>query len=194
MDLSDFLITNYDIDMLCNIVNCGLTTQNEVYVHVLQEVVRCVLEIVNSTDMECSRYDIVTVHSSFNLSDYLGKELLNDSNCILDILFKDIDFNTFRREAVEFYLRTFNGLLPIYVDAYDDSEKRGKCETILIALEEKINNITCSKYIQKELYRALFMSVNGYEGDWSKVKTDYSYKDIEFLNSCLLYTSPSPRD
>lgn len=182
LDLSDFLITNYDIDMLCNIVNCGLTTQNEVYVHVLQEVVRCVLEIVNSTDMECSRYDIVTVHSSFNLSDYLGKELLNDSNCILDILFKDIDFNTFRREAVEFYLRTFNGLLPIYVDAYDDSEKRGKCETILIALEEKINNITCSKYIQKELYRALFMSVNGYEGDWSKVKTDYSYKDIEFLN------------
>lgn len=182
LELFDFDISDYDIDTLCNIVNSGCTLNNSVFVHVLREVVECTVEIFNTKEQKYKRSDIVSISSTYGLSDYLGEELLENTDVVIDILFKNIDFTSFSYDAIEWYQRTFSRLLPKYFDAYNDTALRSKCEYALLVLEEKINQITCDNYTRKELYRALIMSVNGFEGDWSKIQTSYSYKDTEFLN------------
>lgn len=116
------------------------------------------------------------------LSEFMGKELLENFDSVIDILFSNIDFTSFSDKSIEFYQRVFGVLLPIYVDAFNEPNIRCKCKSILLGLEEIINDVKCDDYVRNKLYRSLILSVNGYEGDWSKVQMDYSYADIQFLN------------
>ncbi len=183
LDLSGFDISNYDVETLCSIVGCGAKLENHTFVLVLREVVRCVIDMWNSVKEHYRHYYTINVYSAGELSEFLGKELLQDPDCVIDILFSDIDFASFSEEAIKFYLRVFGVLLPKYVDSYNNSKLRHKCETVLQLLEQKINAIKCNDYVRKELYRSLIMSVSGYEGDWSQVPTNYTYNDIQFLNT-----------
>ena len=180
--MDSFDISDYDIDILCHIVNCGCTLNNTVFVYVLHEVVKCVVEIFNEKEKDYRYSDIVGTSSTFWLSDYLGKELIENTDIVIDILFSNINFTSFSHDATEWYQRILSSLLPIYFDAYNNAMQRTKCEYALSVLEEKINTMKCDKYTRKEFYRALIMSVNGFEGDWSKIQTSYSYKDTQFLD------------
>lgn len=182
LDLSSFSISNCDVDSLCNIVNCGYTLKNDSFALVLCEVVRYIIDTWNSNTERYKRKDVFSIHSSMELTEFMGKELIENFDSVIDILFSDIDFTSFSDETIEFYQRVFGVLLPVYVDAFNDAILRGKCESILLELEERINNIKCDDYVRNKLYRSLILSVSGYEGDWSKVQTNYSYADIQFLN------------
>lgn len=183
LDLSSFSISNCDVDLLCKIVNCGYTLKNEGFALVLREVVRYIIDKWNSNTERYKRKDVVSIHSSMELSEFMGKELLENFDSVIDILFNDIDFTSFSNNAIEFYQSVFGVLLPVYVDAFNDSNLRCKCKYVLLGLEEKINKIKCDDYVRNKLYRSLILSVSGYEGNWSKVQTNYSYADIQFLNS-----------
>lgn len=182
LNLSSFSIFEYDINMLCNIVNCGCTLKNDVFAHVLRETVRYIITKWNSTNEQYKRNDIVSINCSMELSKFMGKELLENFDSVIDILFSNIDFTSFSDKSIEFYQRVFGVLLPIYVDAFNEPNIRCKCKSILLGLEEIINDVKCDDYVRNKLYRSLILSVNGYEGDWSKVQMDYSYADIQFLN------------
>ena len=49
-------------------------------------------------------------------------------------------------------------------------------------IEKKVNDID-EEYVRIQLYKSLMLSVTRYcTGDWSKIKTNYSYVDKQFLN------------
>jgi len=117
------------------------------------------------------------------VSDFLGGELFDNLDLTMSVLFDEIDFTKFSKDAVDFYLNIFGTLLPSYVDAYNNRPRRKQCEAALSAIESKVNGIHCADWVRQELYRSLILSVSGFEGDWSKIPTSYSYADIQFLNA-----------
>lgn len=52
----------------------------------------------------------------------------------------------------------------------------------ILYIEKKVNDID-EEYVRIQLYKSLMLSVTRYcTGDWSKIKTNYSYVDKQFLN------------
>lgn len=182
-DLSTFSIEECDINTLCNIVNCGLALNEDYYKKILHELIKGMLKTWNLSKDRYSCLELIEMHYSMEVSDFLGKELFENLDHVMDILFSGIDFTKFTDESIEFYQRIFDIILPVYVDAYKDSKRRHQCEKILLELEEKVKKIDCSDNLKKGLYRSLILSISGYEGDWSKVNTEYSFSDIQFLNN-----------
>lgn len=182
LKLTTFSLDNFDIRTLYGIINCGLSLKNNQFRLVVSNIVNCLLNMWNSNDARFYNEPLIKSYETYDLSDFLGSSLFEELDIVLDILFSNTDFQLFSTESVEFYQRVFGCLLPIYVDAYEDKNKRNKCEDIIYKLEGKLNSITCSNNVRYGLYKSLILSVSGYEGDWSKVKTSYSYSDISFLN------------
>lgn len=57
-----------------------------------------------------------------------------------------------------------------------------KCKKKILYIEKKVNDID-EEYVRIQLYKSLMLSVTRYcTGDWSKIKTNYSYVDKQFLN------------
>lgn len=180
---SEFVDDDYDLSTLCSIVNCGINIQNPSYYSIVQSLVRNIITILNIKDSNHSHVERLDTYTSRMVADYLGEELFNNIELIMSILFDEIDFTKFSSGAVEFYLDAFRTLLPSYVDAYNNPSCRKQCETALYAIESKINAIDCADWVRRDLYRSLILSASGFEGDWSKVSTDYSYADVQFLNT-----------
>lgn len=138
---------------------------------------------LNIKDSHNSRVERPDTYTTRIVTDYLGGELFDNLELTMSVLFDEIDFTKFSSEAVDFYLNVFGTILPSYVDAYNNPPRRKQCETTLSAIESRVNAINCADWVRRELYRSLILSVSGFEGDWSKVPTDYSYADIQFLNT-----------
>ena len=182
LKITTFSLDDFDIRTLYEIINCGLSLKNNQFRLVISNIVSCLLNMWNSDDTRFYNEHLIKSYETYDLSDFLGSSLFEELDIVLDILFSNTDFQLFSTESVEFYQRVFGCLLPIYVDAYEDKTKRNKCEDIIYKLEGKVNSITCSNNVLYGLYKSLILSVSGYEGDWSKVNTSYSYSDIVFLN------------
>lgn len=181
-NLTEFVIDDYDLSTLCSIVACGINIKDPFYCSVVQSLVRTIISILNIKDSYHSHVERLDPYTSRMVTDYLGKELFENIDLAMSILFDEIDFAKFSKGAVDFYLHVFGTLLPSYVDAYNNPSRRKQCETALSAIEAKVNAISCADWVRQELYRSLILSASGFEGDWSKVPTDYSYADIQFLN------------
>lgn len=182
-DLTDLVADDYDLDMLCSIVNCGISIEKPQYYAIVQLLIRNIVAILCMDDSDCLPVERFDTYTSRMVTDYLGEELLSDIDGIVNALFDGIDFTQFSKDAVDFYLKVFGKLLPRYVDAYKTPLCRKQCETAIYAIEAKINAVNCTEWVRRGLYRSLILSVSGFEGDWSQVPTAYSYADIQFLNN-----------
>lgn len=181
-DLSGFNIHEHDVQTLCNIVNTNFDLDEE-KTFILKELIAEMLNILNSNQSEYKHSSLLGFMYTYHVADYLGEALFEDSKIILEIMFSSIDFSMFKQDAIDFYLRTFHIILCKYVDSHSDFKTRKQCESILLEIEAKINSTVNADGVKYQLYRSLILSVNGYEGDWSKVKTKYSFADVQFLNT-----------
>lgn len=181
--VTDFAVDDYDLSTLCSIVDCGVNIREPLHLAIVQSLVRDIIAILNTKESYHSRVEQLDTYTSRMVTDYLGEELFDNLDLVMGILFDEIDFTKFSNDAVDFYLNVFGTLLPNYVDAYANPSRRKQCENALSAIEAKVNAINCADWVRRALYRALILSVSGFEGDWSKVSTDYSYADIQFLNT-----------
>lgn len=182
-NLTAFVADDYDLSTLCSIVDCGISLKEPLHYSIVQSLVRNIVTTLNIKDPYDSRVERLDTYTTRIVTDFLGGELFDNLELTMSILFGELDFTKFSKNAVDFYLDVFGTLLPSYVDAYNNPPRRRQCEAALSAIESKVNGIDCADWVQRELYRALILSVRGFEGDWSKVPTDYSYADIQFLNS-----------
>lgn len=182
LNFSETPLEDFDCNILSNIWICGLDFNDDDYLYVVNKLVHRMLNFWNSKKYYRRNRKIITIYSSNAVADMIGNELFDNTNKALDLLFDGVDLSDFSNDSIEFFLSVFNQLLPVYVDSYSNTEKRSKCEKVLLELEKTLENIDYDGWQKKKLYRSLILSVNGYEGDWSKITTQYSYKDIQFLN------------
>lgn len=182
LNISDLSIEKFDINVLYHVVYCGLTIAEPTVSLIIKEIIKCLFEDWTLYKYKNHRGTSINFSVSYEIADFLGGQLFENHEKVLDILFTNFDFTKFNKDVTDFYVKVFGCLLPKYVDAYNNFNDRKQCETVIFALEEKLNSIICEPKTRAELYRALILSVSGYEGDWSKVKTGYSYEDIQFLN------------
>ena len=182
-NLIEFVADDYDLATLCSIVDCGINLKEPLHHSIVQSLIRNIVVILNIKDSYDSRVERLDTYTTRIVTDFLGEELFDNLDLTMSVLFDEIDFTKFSKDAVDFYLNVFGALLPGYVDAYNNPPRRRQCEAVLSAIESKVNSINCTDWVRQELYRSLILSVRGFEGDWSKVPTGYSYSDIQFLNT-----------
>lgn len=182
-NLTEFVIDDHDLTTLCSVVDCGINLKEPLHHSIIQSLVRNIVTILNIKDSYDSRVEQLNTYTTRIVADFLGGELFDNLELTMSILFDEIDFTKFSKNAVGFYLNVFGTLLPSYVDAHNNHPRRKQCEAALSAIESKVNGINCADWVRQELYRSLILSVSGFEGDWSKLPTSYSYADIQFLNA-----------
>lgn len=182
-NLIEFVADDYDLATLCSIVDCGINLKEPLHHSIVQSLIRNIIVILNIKDSYDSRVERLDTYTTRIVTDFLGGELFDNLDLTMSVLFDEIDFTKFSKDAVDFYLNVFGALLPGYVDAYNNPPRRRQCEAVLSVIESKVNSIDCTDWVRQELYRSLILSVRGFEGDWSKVPTGYSYSDIQFLNT-----------
>lgn len=179
-NISNFEISNFDIYTLYHILNCDIYIDDDNIKNVMIQMVKSLIRKLNAKNNSSSSEIVLDI--KYAISNYLREELFSNTNIVLDILFNDIDFSYFSDDAIDFYLDIFY-ILPTYVDSYNDKTKRASCEKIIYSLENKIKENVCDGYAKNKLYRPLFLSIRGYEGNWDKVETKYSLPDTQFLNN-----------
>ena len=185
LDISVFDIDNFDLVTLYQVVNCGLPIHNPNLAMVIKNLLNAIVKIWSSNHRTRNAHEVLG--SYYHVKFFLREEFIKDESCasaILNILFEDVDFSTFKREAIEFYLNIFSGLLADYFDSHSDRVRRAKCINIIKLLEEKVVVIKEEK-IKIELFKSLIFSATQYGGggDWSKLPAGYSYQDKLILNS-----------
>ena len=180
VDFSKFDISNYDIDILCNIACCGLDTEDETFAMIINSIVKCMIQIWHKNS------EIIDIFQEYKVSSCLQSELNiigRNSQNVYDILFKDIDFSIFTKKTMEFYEDVLSGFLTAYVDGFRENGKRDDIEKKIRILETYVNGIP-EEYVRNTLERRLFLCKGRYSRwDVSKVKAEYSYKDKCFLNA-----------
>lgn len=180
VDFSKFDISNYDIDILCNIACCGLDTEDETFAMIINSIVKCMIQIWHKNS------EIIDIFQEYKVSSCLQSELNiigRNSQNVYDILFKDIDFSIFTKKTMEFYEDVLSGFFTAYVDGFRENGKRDDIEKKIRILETYVNGIP-EEYVRNTLERRLFLCKGRYSRwDVSKVKAEYSYKDKCFLNT-----------
>ena len=186
VDLSEFDISNYDIDLLCNIACCGLDTEDEEFVIVINSIVQCMIEIWHNNCKEMRAHEIIDTFQEHKVSSYFQRELNmtgRNPEAVYDILFKETDFSIFTRDTVDFYEDVLSGFLVAYVDGFREKGKRDDIEKKIRILETYVNNIP-EDYVRNILEKRLFLCKGRYSRwDVNKVQAEYSYKDKCFLNA-----------
>ena len=186
VDLSEFDIRNYDIDLLCNIACCGLDTEDEEFVIVINSIVQCMIEIWHKNCKEMRAHEIIDTFQEHKVSSYFQRELNmtgRNPEAVYDILFKETDFSIFTRDTVDFYEDVLSGFLVAYVDGFREKGKRDDIEKKIRILETYVNNIP-EDYVRNILEKRLFLCKGRYSRwDVNKVQAEYSYKDKCFLNA-----------
>ena len=144
IDLSGFDISNYDIDLLCNIAYCGLDTEDERFVIVIKSIVQCMIQIWHKSCKEMRAHEIIDTFQEHKVSSYFQRELNmigRNPEAVYDILFKETDFSIFTRDTVDFYEDALSGFLVAYVDGFREKGKRDDIEKKIQILETYVNNI-----------------------------------------------------
>ncbi len=194
VDLSEFDISNYDIELLCNVACCGLDTEDERFVIVINSIVQCMIQIWHKNCKEMRAHEILNTFQEYKVSSYFQRELNmmgRSPKAVYDILFKEADFSIFTRDTVDFYEDTLSGFLPAYVDGFREKGKRADIENKIHTLEIYVNNIP-EGYVRNTLEKRLFLCKGRYDRwDVNKVKTEYSYRDKCFLNTQIEKYGPN---
>ena len=186
VDFSEFDISNYDIAILCNIASCGLDTEDEKFVIVINSIVQCMIQMWHKNRKKMRAHEIIDTFQEHKVSSYFQRELNiigRSPEAVYDILFKETDFSIFTRDTLDFYEDALSGFLTAYVDGFREKGKRDDIEKKIRILETYVNNIQ-EKYVRNILEERLFLCKGRYSRwDVNKVKAEYSYKDKCFMNA-----------
>lgn len=185
LEIDVFDMSNYDISTICHVANCGLNFTNESFRMVIHEILLCVIDIWKYTKRNYNAHEIFDVYQEHEIIELFQREMIqtqDDAKMAIDILFEEIDFTKFTTDTIEFYQDIFGNFLCEFFDSYVDSKRRNICKKKILYIEKKVNDID-EEYVRIQLYKSLMLSVTRYcTGDWSKIKTNYSYVDKQFLN------------
>ena len=185
LEIDVFDMSNYDISIICYVANCGLNFTNESFRMVIHEILLCVIDIWKYTKRNYNAHEIFDVYQEHEIIELFQREMIqtqDDAKMAIDILFEEIDFTKFTTDTIEFYQDIFGNFLCEFFDSYVDSKRRNICKKKILYIEKKVNDID-EEYVRIQLYKSLMLSVTRYcTGDWSKIKTNYSYVDKQFLN------------
>lgn len=180
-----FDMSNYDISTICYVANCGLNFMNESFRMVIHEILLCLIDIWKCTKSSHNAHKIFNVYQEYEIIEMFQREMIqtrDDAKAVIDILFEKIDFTKFTTDTIEFYQNIFGDFFCEFFDSYADSKRRNICKKKILSIEKKVNDID-EEYVRVQLYKSLMLSVTRYcIGDWSKIKTNYSYADKQFLN------------
>lgn len=174
-------IKHYDLNSLIDVTNCGLNLDDDGFC----ELFILMLKYID-VEIKKQRHGI-DVYQSHRIVCYMQKQLQDRSlsNKAIDILFECIDFENASENSFNLYNDIFNYNLSSYFDAHNNSQIRSNIQDTMNYLEQKIQSIENSG-IRIELYKPLLFSSTRYGcGDWSKIKTKYSYMDKVYLNTQL---------
>ena len=175
--IKDNLITTNDI--ITKAQN-DLNFQKKLY-----KVLKDEYENFNITKRNYNAHEIFDVYQEHEIIELFQREMIqtqDDAKMAIDILFEEIDFTKFTTDTIEFYQDIFGNFLCEFFDSYVDSKRRNICKKKILYIEKKVNDID-EEYVRIQLYKSLMLSVTRYcTGDWSKIKTNYSYVDKQFLN------------
>ena len=138
-----FDINQYDISVLCRLVNCGMTLYNEQFYVVIRAILHQLIEIWHSYDRKGRRVDVLDTYDEREVCDFLKTELINPekTDLVIDLLFSEVDFSKAVSDTYEFYEEVLIGYLPNYVDAYNDNALRRKFKMIAEKIENRIHTI-----------------------------------------------------
>lgn len=185
LEIDVFDMSNYDISTICYVANCGLNFTNESFRMVIHEILLCVIDIWKCTKRNYNAHEIFDVYQEHEIIELFQWKMIqtqDDAKMAIDILFEEIDFTKFTTDTIEFYQDIFGNFLCEFFDSYVDSKRRNICKKKILYIEKKVNDID-EEYVRIQLYKSLMLSVTRYcTGDWSKIKTNYSYVDKQFLN------------
>ena len=185
LEIDVFDMSNYDISTICYVANCGLNFTNESFRMVIHEILLCMIDIWKYTKRNYNAHEIFDVYQEHEIIGLFQREMIqtqDDAKMAIDILFEEIDFTKFTTDTIEFYQDIFGNFLCEFFDSYVDSKGRNICKKKILYIEKKVNDID-EEYVRIQLYKSLMLSVTRYcAGDWSKIKTNYSYVDKQFLN------------
>lgn len=183
--LTEFDISQYDISILCRIVNCGVSISKELVYTVTKAIVHQLITIWYAGNNTRSNSAVINVYDEVDVRSFLNRELLatKSTDLVIDLLFSEFDPSRFVSDTYEFYEEVLIGYLPRYIDAYNDAALRRNYKEIAGKIEVRVRTVT-DKRARTQLYRVLFLpSPKFYHGDWSTCKTHYSYADKLFINS-----------
>jgi hypothetical protein len=184
LEINDFNMNDYDISTMCYVANCGLNFTNESFIMVIRNILLCVIDIWKYSKKDYNAPRIFDVYQEYEIVELFQREMIqtqDDANTAIDILFDEIDFTRFTTDTIKFYQDILGNFLCEFFDSYADSKRRNICKRKILYIEKKVNNIA-EEHVRIQIYKSLMLSVTGHCGDWSKIKTNYSYADKQFLN------------
>ncbi len=187
LNIVNFNIDNYDLNSLCHIANCGKNFGDNLFCTMVKEIIKFIIDIKNDKSNEYKN-DILDMYQEYEIIRLFERELAyidKGYEKIIDLIFDDIDFSKFKREATEFYLEILSCFIVLYCNSYNDRNMRAIIERKLKYIELKIQNIKF-EHVKQELSKCLYLSPGKYDRwDPNKIKTKYEYKNKKFLNEQL---------
>lgn len=187
LNIDEININNYDLKTLCHISNCGKSFNDNLFCKIIKEILKLIIFIKNDDSNEYKNY-ILDTYQEYEITRLFERELAykdKDYEKIIDLIFDDMNFAKFKKEAIEFYLDILNCFLALYLDSYSDKNKRVIIERKIKYIESKIEKIEV-EYVKQEFSKCLYLSFGRFcKWNPSKVKTKYDYKDKKFLNEQL---------
>ena len=171
----------FDFNSLISVTNCGLDLDDDSFCNVFILIIQMLDEELRKNQSEI---DLYSIHKIVH---FMQQQIQNQvlSHMAIDILFDNIDFENATEKIVDLYNDIFSYNLSAFFDGHNNSQIRSNVQDTMNYLEQKIQSIE-NQDIRIELYKPLLLSSTRYGcGDWSKIKTKYSYMDKVYLNSQL---------
>lgn len=176
------LSKQFDFDILISVTNCGLDLNDDSFCKVFILILQMLDDDLKKNRSASNLYNINKIVC------YIQQQIQKRSSYkkAIDILFDNIDFENATKKTIDLYDDIFSYNLPAYFDGHTNAQIRLDIQNVLEYLENRINSID-NQSIKVELYKALILSSTRYDcGDWSKLKTKYSYIDKIYLNNQLI--------
>lgn len=185
IEIDDYNMEHYDVNMLANICNCSISISNNCFKELFQNMFKSIINIISSFE---NRNYIFDTYDESKIASYFHEKLIRSSEydeTIMNILFDDIDFSVFNSDIIEFYELIFADLPLLFIDGYLDNNIRKILKKKILFIEKKINLID-NESVKKQLFKLLtFHIYRFYNLDISKYKVEYSYRDKMFVNSMI---------
>ena len=184
--IKDFDINNYDISLLCNVFNFGVTLEENLIKKIAKSIILTMINIWYEHRKNYNSHEIIDFYAKYEFIEFLRNELVKNkasAERTFDLLFEDIDFDKFTEDTFDFYENILGKLLVVFFDSHSDEQERSRCKVIINLLEQvvlKIGNIP----VKNKLLKTIILSPtsNYLRSDWSKCKAGYSYLDKVYLN------------
>lgn len=188
LKLEIFNIQDYDIVTVCHVFSCGLSLDNDFILELTKKTINTMVDIWKINEFNHSSFEILNVYTLQEVYNFLGDQLTKNetfSQKVLDVLFNDMDFLKFTKDAVDFYYNVLFALVPQYFDAYENYQRRSFLRYTFNNLEIKIQAITNADIKEKLTKSLIFYFPQSYICDWSKCETQFSFADKDFINKQL---------